>query len=107
MVGKILGKPEGREGIWLISADEACKLIEAVPGDMVHNFLTSPDSAVFLGADWTKKQACDLVCRSDMRCGLIFKSRPTGMHQLVAINEEKRWSFDIGEIDECRMEEIQ
>lgn len=96
----ILGIPEGRPGIWLIDAQTAEALIHAKAGSMIHNFIGH--DSIMVGADWTKEDAVGLV-HSGFRLAMIFPPCPTYKHQLVVMNDEKRWAFDVGEIDESRM----
>ena len=100
----IYGTPEGRLGIWLIDPAQACALIDALPGDTVHNFIGGDN--FMIGADWTQDQAREFFQQNDKRLALVFPPNFHGLHQLVAINDEKRWSFDVGVIDESRMKEI-
>lgn len=95
----ILGIPEGRPGIWLIDANQAEALIHQKPGATIHNFIDG--GMAMLGADWTKEQAVGLVHTEGKRSAVIFEN--TLKHQLVVIDHEKRWAFDIGEIVESRM----
>lgn len=92
------GTPEGRPGVWLVSPDAAAALLESLPGGTVHCLL---GESVFLGANWPKADAVALV-RSGVRLALIFPPNATLGHQLVALGE-KRWAFDVGEVDESRM----
>lgn len=97
----IHGKPEGREGVWLITPDTACRLIEETEGDTVHNFIGH--GAVYVGADWTKEEFRDFITKDGLKIALVFPPNETIGHHLVAINNERRWAFDIGSISEDRM----
>ena len=80
-------------------------MIDAVPGDEIHNFIGH--GGIIIGANWDKESVREHIRRPDLRLGLIFSPQPTQRHHLVAISEDQRWSFDVGEIDETRMlEEI-
>ena len=96
----IPGTPEGREGIWLITPETAVALIEALPGDEVHNVL---GSGVFIGANWEKAHALKFLREPGKRLALVFAPNFTYRHQLVALTDEKRWGFDVGEITEEQM----
>ncbi|MBC7853480.1 MAG: hypothetical protein IAF94_08595 [Pirellulaceae bacterium] len=98
---EILGIPEGRPGVWLIDGDTAEALIHAKPGCTVHNFIGH--DGMFIGADWEKLHAIGLVHTEGKRVGMVFPPQPTYRHQLVVLDDDKRWAFDIGEIDEARM----
>lgn len=98
---KIIGTPEGRPGIWLITPDVAAALIDAAPGDDVHNVIGH--GSVLIGANWPKEDAKEYVARPDLRLALIFPPNLTGKHQLVAVGNGERHSWDIGEIPEERM----
>lgn len=98
----IHGTPEGRPGIWLIDPAQACALIDALPDD-VHNFIGGDNFMV--GADWTQDQAREFFQKDNTQLALVFPPNHTMQHQLVAINDENRWSFDVGVIDESRMVE--
>ena len=98
---EIHGMPEGREGVWLVTPDVAARLIWEAPEEEVHNFIGH--NGVMIGANWRKAQAEELIRRPDVRSALIFEPNATMRHQLVVISEEKRWAFDVGEIDERRM----
>lgn len=99
MMGVILGTPEGREGIWLVTKDVAIELLKQHKGK-VHNLL---GTAFICGADWKKQEAVKFAKEGEYRWALIFSPQSTQHHQLVAINDEQRWAFDIGEIKEERM----
>ncbi len=101
---RIPGKPEGREGVWLITAETAAALIEAVEGETVHNFIGG--GALFVGANWEKSHAIEHLRRPDMRIALLFPPNDHYKHQLVAVNEQRRWAWDIGPIEESRMEAV-
>jgi len=98
---KITGTPEGRPGIWLIDSDTAASLIKAAPGDAIHNLLGS--GLLLLGASWDKQAAIEHVQREDMRLALVFPPHLVARHHLVAINDEKRWAFDVGPLNESMM----
>lgn len=104
MTGLIEGRPEGREGIWLISADTACALVDAVEGDMVHCFLESPFA--MLGADWEKEEVQELLCKEGVRIGLVFPPNHFTKHQLMVLNDKRR-AFNVGEIPESRMVSVE
>ena len=99
---QIEGRIEGRDGVWLITPEVAISLIEARAGATVHNFIGH--GATFLGADWTKKEAVDFFIESrGIKIALIFPPNVTMGHHLIAINETRRWAFDVGAIAESRM----
>jgi hypothetical protein len=98
---KICGIPEGRPGIWLIGPNVAESLILAVQGETVHNLMES--GWTYLGADWEKSAAIELCRREGKRIGLVFWPNATAAHQLVVLDDERKWMFDVGEIDEGRM----
>lgn len=101
---QIPGQREGREGVWLISPETARGIIEALPGETVHNYLGTGFPA-FFGADWDKDSAVQLVSTPGMRLALLFPPNMTMRHYLVACSDTQRWAFDVGEIDEAVMEE--
>lgn len=93
----IPGKPEGRAGIWLIDRKTARSLVRA---RKIHCHL---GTGVQIGADWSKAEVLEHLGRRGLRFGLIFPPQPTFGHQLVTLNDEQRWAFDVGEIDETSM----
>jgi carbon storage regulator len=101
-MNKITGKPEGRPGIWLIEPAAVSGLIDTLPGDKVHNFI---GEQVFIGAYWDKQSVYDLINNGGVKCTLVFPPNITMRHQLVVINDSMRWSFDVGEITEDRMQQ--
>ena len=98
---KIVGTPEGREGVWLITNNTAQRIVDAVPGDTVHNFIGN--GSPYLGADWSKEDVLAFFDRRDLKVALVFPPAFTMKHQLVAIDDERRWMFDVGEIPESDM----
>lgn len=99
----IEGRPEGRPGVWLISAYTACALVDACNG-FVHCFLESPFA--MLGADWGREEVRKLLCKDNVRIGLVFPPNVTVKHQLVVLDDKRR-SFDVGEIPESRMVNVE
>lgn len=97
----IFGVPEGRPGIWLIDPATGSALIDAFEGKLVHN-LIGHENFVIDGV-WEKRAVHDLF-RQEGRLALVFPPNPTMKHQLVFIDSERRWAFDIGEISEEKME---
>jgi hypothetical protein len=64
----IPGTREGRAGVWLVTAETAAALLEALLGDEVHNLLSSGAPGIIAcGANWTRAQAVELVRRADVR----------------------------------------
>lgn len=100
----IQGTPEGRPGIWLIDADQAEALIHEKPGSTIHNFIDG--GMALLGADWEKESAVALVHTEGKRCALVFPPNGTMKHQLVVLDDKKKWMFDVGEIEEARMKSV-
>lgn len=103
---KIIGTPEGRVGIWIISADQAASILnENDDSEFVHNFLIG-ESPVMIGATWTKDEAVNLCRKPGVRCGMMFPPNDFVKHQLVVLDDQvgRRWSFDVGEISEERMQ---
>lgn len=102
-ISTIPGKPEGREGVWLITKETAVALIEALPGNEVHNFI---GQGPFIGATWEKHEAVAFFDEHpEVRIAMVFEPNVHMRHHLVALNEERRWSFDVGAISEDRMTE--
>lgn len=99
---KIVGTPEGRPGIWMVTPEVAAAVIDAAPGETVHNYIGH--GAIMIGANWEKDGAKSFVHESDKRSALVFPPQKAMRHQLVVINDEKRWAFDVGVIGESRME---
>lgn len=97
----IHGTPEGRPGIWLITPETAVAVIDFAPGDTVHNFIGH--EAIMLGADWEKEHARQFFLKREHRIALIFPPNVVMHHHLVALNDEKRWSFDVGPLSESQM----
>jgi hypothetical protein len=104
-VNVIFGRPEGRPGVWLVTPETARGLIDALPEewDRVHNLLSSGGGGVQLGADWHKDDVFELLARPGVRLALVFPPNLTFRHQLVALDDEHRWAFDVGEIPESVM----
>ncbi len=98
---RIQGKPEGRPGVWIITPDTAAQLIEAVPGNDIHNILGHGATA-YIGCDWAKQNAIEWV-RSGVRLALIFPPNSVMGHHLVALSDENRWAFDVGPVSEEMM----
>ncbi len=96
----IVGKPEGREGIWLIDTDQAVALVKSVKGKTVHNFMGG--GMVALGADWEKSQVLRTIRGPNDGIALIFPPNMTMRHHLVVLTD-KRLSFDVGPLDESQM----
>jgi hypothetical protein len=94
--GTIPGTPEGRPGVWLVTAETAAALVDAAPGDRVHCFLGP------IGADWDKPAVEAFLRRPDARVALVFPPNFTMRHQLVVLTDHRR-AFHVGEIDEARM----
>lgn len=97
----INGTPEGRPGLWLIDADTACSLIDALLGDHVHNQL---GTTILIGCDWEKGSAKEHCRLPGMRLAIIFPPNIHFGHQLIALSNNHRWGFDVGQIDESQME---
>lgn len=104
MTDKIIGIPEGREGIWLIDPEQAIAIVKSVNGEEIHNYFNSANLPMALGANWGVDEVLDLVRRPDVRIALMFApDDDINHHQLVVLTETKRYSFDVGEIAESRM----
>lgn len=99
----VIGKREGRPGIWLIDADAAVALVQNVCGKEVHNLIES--GWAFIGATWDREDVIALLRKLGLRIGLVFKPQCTMKHQLVVLSDEKKWMFDVGELDESIMVE--
>lgn len=93
----IAGTPEGRTGIWLLSPTVARELVNHFPGERIHCFLG------MIGANWAKIEVLEKLASPDVKIALVFEPNFTMGHHLVAIDEEHRWSFDIGPVSEGRM----
>ena len=68
-----------------INQQEAIKAVEQVSGDKIHCFMR------FTGADWDKQSVLDLIKKSDR----IAWADNMFQHNLVVINENKQYCFDI------------
>jgi hypothetical protein len=106
MKWKIKGKPEG-PGIWLIDAYTAVRLVKdrEDPNADIHNFIDRPGSGMMIGADWQAKEVVKFLKRPDLRIAIVFEPHCSMGHHLVALNDKQAWRFDIGKIDESRMED--
>lgn len=100
-MNKIPGIREGRDGVWLITPFEAATLIREAPGDEIHNFIGSGPTQI--GCNWPKEDAIKLVNTEGKRIAMVFPPNMHMRHHLVVLDDEKRWSFDVGAIDESRM----
>lgn len=106
MSDPIIGTPEGREGIWLIDAEQAITLVKSVKEKTIHNYLNSANLPMTVGATWGKAEVLALLICPGVRIGLMFApDDDINHHQLVVIDDArgKRWSFDVGVIPESRM----
>jgi hypothetical protein len=104
-VSKIPGKPEGRPGIWVITAKTAKSLVQGLPSEDIHNMLSKPPAPMLLGATWKKAKVVEHLDHPGLRVVLLFAPQITRNHQLVTAADDRCWMFDIGRIDEARMEQ--
>lgn len=68
-----------------ITQEEAIKAVEAVEAEKIHCFLGS------FGADWSKESIVGLIKKSER----IAWADNMFNHNLVVINENERYCFDI------------
>lgn len=93
----IKAKKEGRKGIYLISKKEAIRLVNNFSGKRIHNFLGS-GFPMLIGCDWDKKSVIEFFEKKAKKIAIIFEPNLVMKHQLIGLTDNKRYSFDIGEI---------
>lgn len=100
-MNKVVVKPEGREGIWLLSPLEAEKLVKTQlgKGRYIHHQYAN-GSPMIVGADWTRSEAYKYFRESGNICALLTEPNFSMGHQLVVINKDKgeRSQFDVGSV---------
>ncbi len=102
-VAEIAGKPEGRQGCWIIDTETAIDLVGRAKGKYVHCFI-GEGFPMLIGADWTKPQVVKFLQETPkLRLALLFEPNLTMKHQLVACTDHKRHAFDVGQIVESAM----
>lgn len=92
---KIYVTAEGREGAYLISKEEATRVVKAYPGEEIHHQFQNPP--MFLGADHSKEDVLDDIQKAE-KLAIITEPNFTMRHHLVLIFDNKRHAYDIGEI---------
>ncbi len=95
-VEKIPVTSEGREGVYLITPDDAIEFVKTLKGK-IHNFIGN--GGMMLGADWSKKEVVNHLKEDGLRIAILTAPNLTMKHHLVTITPEgKRYSFDVGEL---------
>lgn len=94
---KIPVKKEGREGIYLVEKDEIIDFIVKRVKGRIHCFIG--DSPMMIGADWDKTEVKKFIRKEAKQIAIMTEPNFTMKHQLVCLTDNKRYSFDIGEIE--------
>lgn len=101
--------PEGRDGIWLISTDEArrfCAAWRAENGETIHSMV--PSGQMMLGADSTVASVLGSADLIDSYAGEPEDERPMGFgvttclnipgHNLVCASMDRLEGWDVGDV---------
>lgn len=96
---KLKVKPEGRENIYIATADNLKKWIMSKKFKAIHNII--PSSSMMIGADHEVTEVLRDIDRAD-RIGILIESaaRNNMNHSLVLVTNNKLEMYDIGEITE-------
>jgi len=98
---KIKVKPEGREGIYLITNEEAIKLVKSIKSKHVHHQYQG--GTMMIGADWDKKEVLEHL-KKVKKIAIVIEPNLTIGHHLVTVTKTKRNAFDVGEITKKELE---
>lgn len=88
-------KPEGREGVYLITKEEALRVVEEYKGEEIHHQFQG--GSMIIGADWDKRDVIEIINKSE-RLAILTAPNMTIGHHLVVIANNERNAFDIGKI---------
>lgn len=100
MSKKIKVKPEGRQGVWLVSKKEISSFVKKLPFDKIHNY-PGNNSHLLIGADHLKEFVLKDIKNADRIAILTGKAKSQNVgHSLAVIINERLEMFDIGEITE-------
>lgn len=86
---------EGREGAYLITKEEATRVVTEYPGEEIHHQFQNPP--MFLGADHSKEDVLEDIQKAE-KLAIITEPNFTMRHHLVLIFDNKRHAYDIGEV---------
>lgn len=100
---KIKVLPEGREGIYLVTKEEAIEFVEGLDQDEIHCHLGH--IGVLVGADWPKTDVTKLL-NDPGRAAILVGNVMHFDHQLVVLSMNDRYAFDVGQITEDDLEVI-
>lgn len=101
---KIKVKPEGREGIWLVSKQEIIDFLLNYEYDTIHNYIAGGPAVI--GVDWSKKSIIEKINESEMIAILTGEAFKHNLrHALSVIANNELYMFDIGEIQESDLDD--
>lgn len=104
-MNKIKVKPEGREGVYLVSKKEITKFVKNLEVDTIHHFFGG--SSMFIGADHKKSSVLEDIEKSERIAIVTDKAGSMTIgHMLSVIIDNKLNMFDIGEIKDSDLEII-
>lgn len=93
---KIKVRAEGREGVYLLTKENAIEFINGLEMERIHNFVGAPP--LLVGCDWDKQDVADLINKEETLQALLLEPNFTLAHQLVCTTNTKRYMFDVGAI---------
>jgi len=100
---KIKAKPEGRKGIFLVTAQDMVDWLAGYPDEDIHNF--RPGGGVIMGADWSKSDVIDLLESAERIAILTGTELKHNLnHALAVIAGNELYMFNIGTITESDIE---
>ena len=96
---KIKVTKEGREGCFLITKEEAIKLVKNIKSETIHHQFQG--SSMMIGADWNTESVLEHLENQTEKIAIVIEANFNLGHHLVTIcNSNKRNAFDIGKITE-------